>query len=95
MAEATERAISFTNKEEVIVVGGVAANRRLADMLNYVCARHGIKLYICPIRYAGDNGVQIALTSLIDYVHSKICVTPENGFIDQTWRLDSVDITWR
>ena len=95
LAEATERAISFTNKEEVIVVGGVAANRRLADMLNYVCARHGAKLYICPIRYAGDNGVQIALTCLVDHVHSKVCVTPENGFIDQAWRLDSVDVTWR
>ncbi|MGH9978040.1 MAG: O-sialoglycoprotein endopeptidase, partial [Nitrososphaeraceae archaeon] len=95
LAEATERAISFTNKEEVIVVGGVAANRRLADMLNHVCARHGTKLHICPNRYAGDNGVQIALTSLIGHVHSKVCVTPENGFIDQAWRLDSVDITWR
>ncbi|MGA7367681.1 MAG: KEOPS complex N(6)-L-threonylcarbamoyladenine synthase Kae1 [Nitrososphaeraceae archaeon] len=95
LAEATERAISFTNKEEVIVVGGVAANRRLADMLNYVCLRHGAKLHICPIHYAGDNGVQIALTSLVDHVHSKLSVAPENGFIDQAWRLDSVNVTWR
>jgi N6-L-threonylcarbamoyladenine synthase len=95
LAEATERAISFTNKEEVLVVGGVAANRRLADMLNYVCARHGTRLHICPIRYAGDNGVQIALTSLVDHLHSKVGVAPENGFIDQAWRLDSVNVTWR
>jgi N6-L-threonylcarbamoyladenine synthase len=95
LAEATERAISFTNKEEVIIVGGVAANKRLADMLNSVCARHGTKLHICPTRYAGDNGVQIALTSLIDHRHSKVGVAPENGFIDQAWRLDSVNVTWR
>ena len=95
LAEATERAISFTNKKEVMVVGGVAANRRLAEMLNHVCARHGSKLYICPIRYAGDNGVQIALTSLVDHLHSKLSVAPENGFIDQAWRLDSVNVTWR
>lgn len=95
LAEATERAISFTNKKEVIVVGGVAANRRLADMLKHVCTRHSSKLYICPIRYAGDNGVQIALTSLVDYLHSKLSVAPENGFIDQAWRLDSVNVTWR
>lgn len=95
LAEATERAIAFTNKEEVIVVGGVAANARLADMLNQVCARHGTKLHICPMHYAGDNGVQIALTSLVEHVHSKVGVAPENGFIDQNWRLDSVDVTWR
>ena len=95
LAEATERAISFTNKDEVMIVGGVAANRRLADMLNYVCTRHNSKLHVCPIRYAGDNGVQIALTSLIDHVNSKVSVAPENGFIDQAWRLDSVNITWR
>jgi N6-L-threonylcarbamoyladenine synthase len=95
LAEATERAISFTNQEEVIVVGGVAANRRLADMLNYVCTRHGSRLHICPIHYAGDNGVQIALTGLVEYAHSKVSVAPENGFIDQSWRLDSVNVTWR
>jgi N6-L-threonylcarbamoyladenine synthase len=95
LAEAAERAIAFTNKEEVVVVGGVAANRRLADMLSHVCSRHGSKLYICPTRYAGDNGVQIALTSLIDHAHSKVSIAPENGFIDQSWRLDSVDVSWR
>jgi N6-L-threonylcarbamoyladenine synthase len=95
LAEATERAIAFTNKEEVIVVGGVASNIRLADMLNHVCARHGAKMHICPIHYAGDNGVQIALTSLVDHSHTRHSVSPENGFIDQAWRLDSVEVTWR
>lgn len=95
LTEATERAISFTNKDEVLVVGGVAANKRLADMLKYVCDRHSSKLHVCPIHYAGDNGVQIAITSLIDHLNSKVSVTPENGFIDQAWRLDSVNVTWR
>lgn len=95
MAEAAERAISFTSKEDVIIVGGVAANKRLAEMLNYVCTRHGARLHICPIRFAGDNGVQIAVTSLLDHMHSKVGVAPENGFIDQAWRLDSVNVAWR
>jgi N6-L-threonylcarbamoyladenine synthase len=95
LAEATERALSFTNKEEVMIVGGVAANRRLSEMLQHVCSRHRSKLHVCPISYSGDNGVQIALTSLVDHSHSRVEVAPENGFIDQSWRLDSVKITWR
>ncbi|HZD33591.1 MAG TPA: KEOPS complex N(6)-L-threonylcarbamoyladenine synthase Kae1 [Nitrososphaeraceae archaeon] len=95
LAEATERAIAFTNKKEVVVVGGVAANKRLADMLTHVCARHGSKMHVCPIHYAGDNGVQIALTSSVDHLHTRLSVSPENGFINQAWRLDSVEVTWR
>lgn len=95
LAEATERAISFTNKKEVMVVGGVAANRRLSEMLEYVCSRHGSNLYTCPMHYSGDNGVQIALTSLVEYSHSRPHISAENGFINQSWRLDSVNISWR
>ncbi len=33
LAEAVERALSFTGKKEMMIVGGVAANKRLAEML--------------------------------------------------------------
>ena len=33
IAEATERALAFTRKDEIMIVGGVAANKRLSSML--------------------------------------------------------------
>jgi N6-L-threonylcarbamoyladenine synthase len=95
LAEATERALSFTNKEHVLIVGGVAANGRLPEMMQHVCSRYSSKLHVCPINYSGDNGVQIALTGLVDHAHSGTDVAPEDAFIDQSWRLDSVKVTWR
>ena len=33
ISEAVERALSFTRKKELMIVGGVAANKRLSQML--------------------------------------------------------------
>ena len=67
LAGAVERALSFTSKKEMMIVGGVAANKRLAQMLDNVCSRQDAKLFVCPIKFAGDNGAQIAWTALQEY----------------------------
>lgn len=54
IAEATERALSFTQKKELLVVGGVAANKRLSEMLRKVCQRQGCKFFVSPLEYSGD-----------------------------------------
>src|SRR4029079_6789962 len=37
ITESIERALSFTGKKQMMIVGGVAANRRLAEMLRSAC----------------------------------------------------------
>ena len=44
IAEASERALAFTEKKEMLVVGGVAANSRLSAMLKGACKRHNLYL---------------------------------------------------
>jgi N6-L-threonylcarbamoyladenine synthase len=95
LAEAVERALSFSGKREMMIVGGVAANRRLAEMLEAACSRHGTKLFVCPLKFAGDNGTQIAWTALQEYQDTKRHVRVEDSFIKQSWRLDTVDVSWR
>lgn len=95
LAEAVERALSFTGKKEMMIVGGVAANRRLAGMLEAACSRQGAKLFVCPLKFAGDNGAQIAWTALQEYRATKKCVKVEESSIQQSWRLDAVDVSWR
>src|SRR5574340_161799 len=53
MGEATERALAFTGKKELLVVGGVAANKRLSNILLSICKRHKCKFFVAPKEYAG------------------------------------------
>ena len=95
LAEAIERALSFTSKKEMMIVGGVAANKRLAQMLDNVCSRQDAKLFVCPIKFAGDNGAQIAWTALREYMATKMNVQVEESTVQQSWRLDTVHVSWR
>jgi N6-L-threonylcarbamoyladenine synthase len=95
LAEAVERALSFTGKKEMMIVGGVAANKRLAGMLEVACSRQRAKLFVCPIKFTGDNGAQISWTALQGYGSTKKRVKIEESFVQQSWRLDTVDVSWR
>jgi N6-L-threonylcarbamoyladenine synthase len=95
LAEVVERALSFTGKKEMMIVGGVAANKRLAEMLEAACSRQGAKLFVCPLKFAGDNGAQIAWTAIREYQSTKKRVKVEESFVQQSWRLDTVDVSWR
>ena len=93
ISEAVERALSFTQKKELMVVGGVAANRRLSEMLKEVCARHGSKFFVVPLKYAGDCGSQICWTGLLESQVKKSAPLKDT-FVTQSWRLDSVIVDY-
>ena len=95
ITESVERAISFTGKGEVMIVGGVAANKRLVQMLGSASERFDAKLFSCPINFAGDNAVQIAWTGMLEYTTNKHGISIENSFTRQSWRLDTVEVNWR
>ena len=95
ITEAVERALSATEKKELLVVGGVSANKKLSDMLKLACFRHKVKFNSCPVSFAGDNAVQIAWTGILSYLKSKNFVDISKSFVNQSWRVDSVDVLWR
>lgn len=92
--EVTDRALAFTGSKEVMVVGGVAANKRLAEMLEIMVQRHGARLSVVPLRYSGDCGAQIAWTGLLAF-RSGVTIPVESSVIRQSWRLDTVPLPWR
>jgi len=94
VTEVTERALAFTGKHEVMIVGGVAANRRLAEMMASMAERHAAVLSSVPLEYSGDCGAQIAWTGWLAH-KSSIRVPVEESKVQQSWRLDRVDIPWR
>jgi N6-L-threonylcarbamoyladenine synthase len=95
ITEAVERALSATEKKELLLVGGVSANKELSHMLNLACQRHKVRFNSCPISFAGDNGAQIAWTGILSYLKSKNSINISDSFVNQSWRVDSVNVTWR
>ena len=93
ISEAVERALSFTRKKELLIVGGVAANKRLSEMLKDVCKRHECKFFVSPPKFAGDCGSQICWTGLLENQVKK-GVSLEETFVTQSWRLDSVKVNY-
>ncbi len=94
VTEVTERALAFTGKKEVMIVGGVAANRRLIGMMKEMSGRHSAAVTMAPLAYSGDCGAQIAWTGWLAH-RSGIRVAVEDSKVLQSWRLDRVDIPWR
>lgn len=93
LVEATERALAFLDKNEVLLVGGVAANKRLCEMFEIMCRERGAKFYPVDIKYSGDNGVMIAYTGYL--MHKNGLKTKiEESEKRPNWRIDEVDVKW-
>ena len=60
MTEVVERAMAHTEKNELVLVGGVGANKRFCEMLTIMCQERGAKFYNVPLDLARDNGAMIA-----------------------------------
>lgn len=93
LVEVTERALSHTQKDEVMLCGGVSANGRLREMLNVMADEQGAKFYMPEMKLCGDNGVMIAwLGILMNSVNGPLDM--EDTGIIQRFRTDEVEIPW-
>nr|WP_295161702.1 bifunctional N(6)-L-threonylcarbamoyladenine synthase/serine/threonine protein kinase [uncultured Methanobrevibacter sp.] len=93
LVEVTERALSHTQKDEVMLCGGVSANSRLREMLKTMSEEHGAKFYMPEMKLCGDNGVMIAWLGLLMYNEFGPLELKDTGII-QKFRTDEVDIPW-
>ncbi len=59
-SEVAERALAHSGKKELLLVGGVGANKRFCEMLDLMCKERGAKFYKVPMDLAGDQGAMIA-----------------------------------
>jgi glycoprotease/Kae1 family metallohydrolase len=93
LAEIAERAIAHLRSDELLVVGGLARNKRFQEMLKSVCKDWNIDLSICPFRYASDNGTMIAWGGILSY-KANGPLDLSNSLVQPDWRSDSVKVTW-
>ena len=94
LAEVTERALAHTEKGELLLTGGVAANERLRSMLVEVAKEHGARFAVVPKELALDNGAMIAWTGILAY-RSGLTVPIEESFVRPKWRIDEAPVPWR
>ncbi len=93
LAEVVERALAYTEKGELVLTGGVAANSELQRKLKIVAAEHNAKFGVVPKALAGDNGAMTAWTGVLAYTHG-VTIEVEKSYVRPRWRLDEVDIPW-
>ncbi len=94
LVEVTERALAHTGKEELLIAGGVAVNKRLKKMLKTMAEERGSSFFAPPREVLGDNGAMIAWLGLLEYSHGKR-MRLEESFVRQRWRTDEVEVLWR
>jgi N6-L-threonylcarbamoyladenine synthase len=90
LTEVTERAMAHTDKKEVLLTGGVGANKRLRKMLEIMARERGAKFFAVPRELAGDNGAMIAWAGILAYkskMETKSEILPKQ-------RTDELDVKW-
>jgi len=93
LAEAVERSLVQTRKREVLLAGGVAANRRLRNMIRMVAEDHDAIFHPVPAEYTGDCGAQIASSGQFMFDIGGAVPVPKSHVMPR-WRLDEAEVPW-
>jgi N6-L-threonylcarbamoyladenine synthase/N6-L-threonylcarbamoyladenine synthase/protein kinase Bud32 len=94
LAEVTERAMAHIEKNEVLLGGGVVQNKRLRAMVAQMAHDRGAEMFVPEPKLCIDNGAMIAWTGLIMH-RAGVRMTIEDTKVNQRFRTDEVEVTWR
>ena len=95
LVEVTERALAHTGKEEVLLTGGVAANKRLREMMETMCRERNARFYAVDREFAGDNGAMIAWLGALVFSRAASKCIAKRVRPKPRWRTDEVEVTWK
>jgi glycoprotease/Kae1 family metallohydrolase len=70
--EIAERGLAYTNKKELVLVGGVAANKRFVEMTKAMCSLREVKYDALPLPLCMDNGIMIAWAGYVKKLENRI-----------------------
>ncbi|TYT62369.1 bifunctional N(6)-L-threonylcarbamoyladenine synthase/serine/threonine protein kinase [Natrialba swarupiae] len=94
LTEVSERALSLTGSDELVLGGGVGQNARLREMLAEMCDQRGAAFHAPEPRFLRDNAGMIAvLGAKMDEVGDTLAL--EDSRVDPNFRPDQVPVTWR
>ena len=94
LTEVSERALSLTGADELVLGGGVGQNERLRGMLASMCDQRGADFFAPAPRYLRDNASMIAvLGARMAAAGDTLAV--EDSAVDPDFRPNQVPVTWR
>jgi len=94
LTEVSERALSLTGAEELVLGGGVAQNDRLRSMLESMCEERAADFYAPEPRFLRDNAGMIAVLGTKMY-EAGDTVDIGDSRVLPNFRPDEVAVTWR
>ncbi|SMO32292.1 bifunctional N(6)-L-threonylcarbamoyladenine synthase/serine/threonine protein kinase [Halorubrum cibi] len=94
LTEVSERALSLTGADELVLGGGVGQNDRLREMLAEMCSARGAAFHAPDPRYLRDNAGMIAVLGARMAAAGDTLEIRESR-IDPNFRPDQVPVTWR
>ncbi|PAU83554.1 Kae1-associated kinase Bud32 [Halorubrum salipaludis] len=94
LTEVSERALSLTGADELVLGGGVAQNDRLREMLASMCDARGARFHAPEPRFLRDNAGMIAVLGAKMAAAGDTLPVRESA-IDPNFRPDQVPVTWR
>ena len=94
MVEVAERALAHCDKNELLLGGGVACNKRLQEMCNKMCKTRKAKTYILENEFNVDNGAMIAWLGILQYKVGDT-IEIEKANINPYLRTDDIKVNWR
>ena len=94
LCEVTERALSLTDRDEVVLGGGVGQNARLREMLAAMCEDRGATFFAPDARFLRDNAGMIAVLGA-KMIAGGDTLAIDASSVDPDFRPDAVPVTWR
>lgn len=94
LTEVTERALSLTGSEELVLGGGVGQNTRLKGMLETMCEARGASFHAPEARFLRDNAGMIAVLGA-RMAAAGDTLEIEDSQVNPNFRPDQVKVTWR
>ncbi len=94
LAEVTERAMAHLEKDEVLLGGGVAVNKRLREIISTMAEERGARCFYPSDELLVDNGAMMAWLGILMH-KSGIKMKIDETNINQNFRTDEVEVKWR
>ncbi|WP_327053351.1 bifunctional N(6)-L-threonylcarbamoyladenine synthase/serine/threonine protein kinase [Halomicrococcus gelatinilyticus] len=94
LTEVAERALSLTDRDELVLGGGVGQNERLRSMLAEMCEQRGADFFAPEPRFLRDNAGMVAVLGA-EMLRAGDTLAVGESAVDPDFRPDQVSVTWR
>jgi len=86
--------MAHTEKQEVLLGGGVASNQRLQEMVGRMAKDRNARFFVPSRDVCVDNGAMIAWLGFLMH-ESGLRMSIDESVINQRFRTDMVEVHWR